>query len=200
MTYTTARTWVAGEVPTAAVMNQHLRDQLDSGVVRPIADQVLSADGPVSFQAIPQTFAHLALNLSGRLANVASYDDVYARFNNDSGANYDAQIMFGLGAGMGAGEQLGATQAHSGWAPAASASAGIFCSTRAYAHHYTGAQQKTWLAQSGRKHTTTAGQLVSGASVVFWRNNSAITQIDIYGGAGGLWVAGTRATLYGIPF
>ena len=59
----------------------------------------LASDGPISFQNIPQIFTHLEMRGSVRSSSTGStVDQINIRFNNDSGANYQAEFVAGLGA------------------------------------------------------------------------------------------------------
>jgi hypothetical protein len=78
-TYTANRTWTAGEVVTAAIMNQYIRDNLDYLKARPVA-RVSDLDGTVSNTSstsfVDVTGATVDITTSGtsRLLIIANFE------------------------------------------------------------------------------------------------------------------------------
>lgn len=95
MSWTAPRTWVAGEVVTAALLNTHVRDNLLSALARiDDAASTTSYDSNSSLGgSLPSQFRSLLLVWQGVSAVAANEDTVYVRFNNDSSSIYDYQSL-----------------------------------------------------------------------------------------------------------
>ena len=82
-------------------------------VIEAIATTYLEADAAtVTFSSIPATYEHLQLRVSSHDTYDATWDVLYAQFNDDSGTNYSYHYMDGYsGANSGAGGGTGKTHA-----------------------------------------------------------------------------------------
>lgn len=67
MAWTAPRTWVAGEAPTAAIMNTHIRDNLNATEAA-----VLTGAGDLAYATAANTLARLAKGTSGQYLQVSS--------------------------------------------------------------------------------------------------------------------------------
>lgn len=198
--FTSIATRATGNAVTAAQWNTEVTTNGNLGYFRQLAETVLSGTASsIDFTSIPGTFRHLLLVVYGRTDEAATSSTLLARFNNDSGANYDYQLDAGTGSTAQAVESQGQTSARIGSLPGASASANLFgvCDLRVL-HYANSANNKAALSVYGLKWGTSSGQMIAANGAQFWRNNAAIDRITILPGSGNL-VAGTVATLYGLP-
>jgi len=199
MAWTTPRTWVDGEVVTAALMNAQMRDNLSylySNGWRVVYDQTLGSDTTFGSIAVPSTFDHLQVMLTGRGNAAVTSGGVTVRFNGDSGANYNTAVLRNINATPSGYSTIGATTCEGGILPGASA-------TASYAGHaiweilnYRGTTfYKTMQVRTGNP-AGTAAQTYSQLHSVTWRSTEAITSfIADFNAIGTGWKAGTRLTV-----
>jgi hypothetical protein len=180
-----------GEVITATQMN---------GLPVRIADVTLSASAAnIDFQSIPSQFAHLIVECYLRGDTAATSVSVVLRFNNDTAANYDFQLLTGVGATAGAAEVFADVGIRVGTAPANTAGANLFNALTIEAPHYANsANNKATSSAYGYKVGTATSNILVGASAGFWRSSAAITRVTVFPSAGN-FVSGSRVTLYGLP-
>lgn len=76
MAWTTPRTWVAGELVTAAMLNTHLRDDLNAVVQALI--------GHTALRAIEQSSAPSGVSAESLIYSLTSDHQLYAKLNNGS--------------------------------------------------------------------------------------------------------------------
>lgn len=201
MSFTTVPDKAAGDVFTEAMWDTYLRDNLNSGVLRMLADSTLGAGAAnIDFTSIPATFAHLILEITARGDTAAASAELWMRLNGDTGANYDsvyAQIRHS--ATLTTTEAIAAAQMNLGQIPAANAPANAFGAARIMLAHYAGTvahKQATSQIAAVLAAVTPAAFLYLGGSR--WRNTAAINRVTLLPGAGN-FAAGTRVTLYGMP-
>jgi hypothetical protein len=170
-----------------------------SGMV-PLGDVIVPAGGQatIDFQNIDQSFTHLRLEGSLR-GDTNALDVIYAiRFNNDSGANYSAQFMGATGGTQTPGNAVGGTSAVVGQCPAATSTASTAGILSLVIPNYVGtAFHKGALTQMHEWPTLAGGSMPWQARGISWASTAAINRITIFPNAGN-FVAGSRATLYGI--
>jgi hypothetical protein len=165
-----------------------------------IADS--TAGGAVAsfdFTSIPGTYAHLLVMCSLRGDTAATSAAVQARFNNDSAANYDDQRLTGSAAVPASAEALAATSATVGICPANTATANYFGGLCAFIPKYASTTgNKIFVAPFAYWIGTSGGNGVVGVGSGQWRTaGTAITRLTLLPSAGN-FVAGSRATLYGL--
>jgi hypothetical protein len=198
VSYTALPTKNPGDVLTSALWNTYLQGNADSGFMRMLADSTLvGAQASFDFTSIPATFAHLMLVLFARGDTAASTTPVLMRFNGDTTAQYMFQLMFASATTVGASEGLTQTSIQAGVMPANTAGASEFGECDITIAHYTTANLKASNSRYGLRTASTTGTLITGASSGSW-NGSAINRITLLPAAGN-FVAGSRATLYGLP-
>ncbi len=158
-----------------------------------LADSVLTTAGNFDFSSIPATFRHLLLIATLR-GNQAASNNPLLRFNNDSGTNYSHNLRTN---GNAASITAGQTSLSPGTAPATGTTAGfashlvidipnyagVVFHKGAFIHHYVQAHE----GSSGVSYE------LDGA----WQSTSAINRVALTNSAG-LWITGSRATLYGM--
>jgi hypothetical protein len=177
-----------------------LKDNFNEGTWVQLADETLTgAASTIDFTSIDGSFAHLLLLAYLRGTTSGTAIEVGARFNNDSGSNYDDQRLTGQGASPGAGEAFGGSDALVGFAPAGlSESASLYSAVRFLVPHYAGtANNKVLLSRWASKTGTSTTTMTAGNAAGFWRSNAAITRLTLVPQSGDFAI-GSRATLYGL--
>lgn len=168
--------------------------------------QMLLADSSLSgtaasfdFTSIPAHWTHLMVVVYARSDEaLATVGALKIRFNGDTAANYDSQILDGIAAAVTASEQFAATAGFAGLHPRGTSGANLFSATKVVIPNYANAaNNKAADCQSSSKVGVAAGNLAKRQTAVFWRSNAAITQVTILPEASN-FVAGSRATLYGM--
>lgn len=199
MAFVAPRTWVTGEVVTAAYMNAEIRDQFNKGVVRPLGEVTLSgAAASIDFSSIAADWSHLLIVAYAQGDTAALNTNINIRFNGDVGSNYDSQIIRGSGATASAVESLATTVIGIGTIPANTATANVFGTAFVLIPYYANsANQKAAVGVAGGKWGTATGTMSTFAFGGFWRSNAAINQVTLLASVGNL-VSGSRATLYGL--
>jgi hypothetical protein len=191
---------VAANVTDRRVLSRNLSERDASAAYETLIAQVVlgAAAANITFTAIPQTYRHLLLVLSGRSDAAVAATPVHIRLNGDTGANYDTQRMNAAGTALAAVEFLAATAGFVGAVPGASATAGMAGITRILLPDYRGtARLKTWTAEGGESQGTGTGQTFLRHDRGQWRSAVAITDVGVYP-ASGNFAAATVATLYGL--
>jgi hypothetical protein len=153
------------------------------------------------FSSINGTFAHLKLVVYARSDVAAATTVLGARFNGDTGANYDSQNVRGAAATPAAGESFASTSmALANSIPGASAPGNLFDGAEAIIPHYANsANNKVLVTANTLKFGTSTGNLNVARLSNFWRSNAAITSVTIFSAPTGNLVAGSAATLLGLP-
>lgn len=190
-----------GDVFTEQMWDAYIRDNFNIGSWTPIVDTILGVSAAnIDWQSIPATFAHLAFELYDRGDAASANQALFLRFNNDSGANYDYEVQTTAATTVTGSEGLAQTSARIGQGPANTAPANVFSGLTAWIEHYSGStNQKCGHAHGSDKSGTGTGNIIIEMDAFFWRSAAAINRITIFPQSGN-FVAGTRATLYGIPY
>lgn len=190
MSGTWASGWVAGDIVTAAEFKK------GAGA---IADNLLGASAAnIDFTGIPSGYAHLLVVGSARCDNAAS-QSLLLRFNNDSGANYDYELISASAASTAAAETFAATGMRICFIPGTGATAGYFSSFLCLIPNYAGttSDKEVFSIHSNRTGTTT-GTMFLGMQAAAWRTTAtAINRLTFLSAAGNL-IAGSRITVYGM--
>jgi hypothetical protein len=166
------------------------------GAATQITDTTLGAPA-ASFDltGIPATFNHLLLVLFARGDTAAVVATINATLNNDGGANYDWEEVINATAANAQGQ----TSGRAGRMPANTAAAGDFATLIAYIGSYRDAtNKKSYAAIVSSREGTGVGSLKSGTQAFVWLGAAAaVNRITLTPSAGN-FVAGSRATLYGL--
>lgn len=180
--------WAVGDIVTSAEFKKG---------VGAIYDTTLgAAAASVDIQNIIGGYAHLLVVVYAR-TNSGTAAELRMRFNNDTGGNYDYQVLDGSAATAQAAETFAATGARVGLIPGTSAGANLFAQVEILIPHYAGsANNKAGCSTCAAKWGTSSGQMQAELDAFFWRSNAAINQLTLYG-TGNL-VAGTRVTVYAL--
>ena len=111
----------------------------NAGALVKLAETLLSSDAAgIVFANIPSTYRHLRLIVQARGSTAASDVLLLLRLNNDSGANYDRQMLEGHAATVAASELLASTVARIGSIPAANAPTSAVGQVEVVLAHYAG--------------------------------------------------------------
>jgi hypothetical protein len=177
-----------------------LRDDAIAAYETLIADTTLAAAaGSVVFSSIPQTYRHLRLVLTARGDLTGTGPQrVLMRMNADSGAGYHWQYMRGNATTPTTGAFIGASSIGVGLLTVAGSAADNWATTEVVLPDYRSAtHRKQVQASTGGMMTDETAGLFLEQSTGIWRNLSAITSLTLFP-SGGNFIAGTRATLYGM--
>lgn len=162
----------------------------------------LGSDGTIDFQNIPQTFTHLKVDVFARDSTAGSTGSVYMRLNNDSGANYDVDSVYGINGSAGSERQTAASSAKLFLISGSSASAVGFGSGSILLNGYrsvTGSLARRGFTSYGGYYD--AGGGYNGfvwVTANVWRSSSAISRITLAGTSWGNLKTGSMATLLGL--
>jgi len=154
----------------------------------------------IDFQNIPDTYKHLVIEYSLRTDRAAEENDaILLRFNNSAvGYDYLRSAIY-HNAQLASAEGLNASAIEVDYAPAATGQANSFSSGSVRIHDYTdGSRLPTALTQNAYLRTRTSGKLYVGQSFGQWRTQAVVSRITLLPEFGTNFVAGSRATLYGI--
>lgn len=165
-----------------------------------ISDTVLSGDtASFDITGIAQTYIALRFLADVRGTKAAATATAMVRFNNDSGANYDYQIMNNTAATtVGASGALAQTQINLGDIPGSTATAGRSAVVEAVIGNYAGTTfDKNIRAHIGLARGTSSGDVFVETSYGLWRATTAITRITLLPDTGN-FLAGSRLTLWGM--
>ena len=174
---------------TASSISGHLFT--DTGVMFPLGMVQVGSGGSAtaSFTSIPSTYTHLQIRSMCFAVN--DDENLYIRFNSDSGSNYARHYL----------EGNGATASASATAPD---TGGVFSNTSNGTSPYIAVcdildyaktnKNTTIRALSGRDRNG-SGSIALRSSV--WLNTAAVTSITILAGSGNL-SSGSQFALYGI--
>lgn len=162
-----------------------------------IDDQVLAASAAsFSFVGIPATYKHLKIEFSARSDRAAGSDAVKIAYNGDAGNNYVGLIQWGAGQN----EQAAAGAPFTfTFISAATSPANWFNNSEITIFDYANTvTYKSYQARGMQTVTNVAGNFYIYDGMGIWLSLAAINEISIYPNIGPNFVAGSRATLYGI--
>lgn len=144
------------------------------------------------------SLAHLLVVAQLRTTEAIVISSAVVTLNNDSGANYDAQVVRGRDVTASAVDgQAGATQFNV-IAPGASAAAGVFGAQLLVVPNYAATvAEKSALAIGGFADEAAAGG-DAGARTYHWRSTAAVTRLIFTAGSASNFLAGSRVTVYGV--
>src|SRR4051812_16038372 len=180
MTYNTVPDKTTGDLFTEAMWDTYIKDNLNKGVSRPIAHNLLSGSAAsITFSSIASDWSHLLCIIQGRSDTAATNTSMNLQFNADA-SGYDVEFVTGTGSTASATEALNATSVAVGQFTAASSTGSRPGFAVVFIPFYTQtAFFKTILSVSGRVQGSSTGDLFANARAGMWRNTAAITQIVI---------------------
>lgn len=152
--------------------------------------QAITPSSPASsviFSGIPQTFTDLILVINGGMNTTTGYATAL-KFNSDSSSNYSSTYMIGNGSTATSGRYSSTGAMYVGGPAKNNLNGNIIIHIQNYSNATT---NKIILVRSNRAADDV------WAVVGSWRQNSAITQIEISPEFVASWLAGSTFTLYG---
>ncbi len=166
-------------------------------IMEAIETVYLEADAAsVTFSSIPATYEHLQLRYSLRSTrSTQAYDNIYVRFNGDTGTNYSGHYLLGYATTKAAG---GTTSQSNTWTYRASAGTAVSA-------QYGVGRMDIYDYQNTNKNTAFTG--IGGTNGSYneigmfeglWDSTAAVTSILLYPTATTNWVRGSEFTLYGL--
>jgi hypothetical protein len=146
----------------------------------------------VSFTSIPSTFQNLRISYQAALTGT-TWDDLLMRINNDTGANYDRQILMGRAGSASAAETYGQTSIRIANNTDTNGSIGQII----VPNYKTTTFNKMAVNYFFAKHGTSSTNQFVGVFGGTLRNSAAVTQIDLFNAGSLAFVNGSTFTLYG---
>jgi len=166
-----------------------------------ISETVLSASAAsVTFSNIPQGFRNLLIFSRARSDTVAEQDILVPRFNGDSGANYDIQILTANNATLTGLAVRANTNGGGGRIEAAQSRGNNFSPVQTWIYDYSRAGVEKW----NMSFSANFGDVSADADLRWevrvgrWRNTNVITSATLLPATGPNFVSGSRFQLYGI--
>lgn len=186
----------AGDIVTEAMWDA-IKDDVNSGVWRPLAETRLSADtASIDIQNIPGTHAGLFIAIHAR-QTAASSETPLLRFNNDSGANYDWQRQNASATTRAGSESFGATSIFPGNITDSGSPTGAFAQILIWLPSYANSTtHKACVIQNTRRALATSGGTGLSQHSGVWRSTAAITRVTLSISSGNV-LSGSRVTVYG---
>ncbi len=164
--------------------------------------ELTDAAASIAFSSIPAGFRRLILIVEARTDRADEADGVLVQFNSDTGSNYD-YIRFYASSATAAtvSAARAATSIVIAHAEAANSRASNYAPSEVVIYNYAETDREKWISSgiTGRMGDVSAdADLVAGWQRGRWRSTAAITSITILPQVGPNFVAGTKATLYGV--
>jgi hypothetical protein len=138
-------------------------------------------------------YMDLVVVMYARSGYAATSDDIYFRYNNDTGSNYVYQQLRGSG-GTVIASSASSTIAYQGKCPAATATANIFGAAVATLFDINSGKYKSAISNAA-SDLNGSGYVDMHATT--WKSQAPITEIDI-GPASNAFVAGSMFSLFGV--
>lgn len=165
-----------------------------------IASTTLGADAAsITFSGIPSTYTDLYIIGTYRGANASVNSNLWARYNNDSAANYGWSYIYGNNGTASATSTGGANydlMIYGG--PGNTNTSTYWSSFWSYIGDYQKTTAKQTLTFSTRITPNNTGDSYATGHGGQWRSSSAITSIVYVNSTGSNILAGTSITIYGI--
>lgn len=154
------------------------------------------SSGTITFSSIPSTYVSLQIRFIGRVTNADTADNLFLRFNSDSGSNYAWHYLEGDGGTATASGAVTQTRILSGRVSAANATAGIVGAGVIDIHNYASTtQNKTVRVFTGLDRNGSGNVRMDSG---LWINTSAVTSIQLTNGSGTNFTTDSVFALYGI--
>jgi len=152
----------------------------------------------ITFASISGIYAALKIIMYVRTDDSDTTDFIELTFNNDTGANYDWRTVMQTGS-RSTSANNSANEIKMGFIVGANAPSNVFSNVELIIPDYANtANQKTLEGHCNARATNFSGGISVSAFAGFWRDNSAITEIDLVSEGGSNFVAGSSIYLYGL--
>lgn len=165
-----------------------------------ITDTVLGSDtASVSFSSIPGTYKHLVLWVQSRGDGAVVTETIPVRFNSDSGANYDLEVLYANDTTVAGASVNGAISMQLGLQPGTSvARANLAGGNVILVPNYAGTTFEKGAFGFGGQADSTAANCYVHVRWGAWRNTAAVTAITLLPATSTNFKTGSRFTLYGV--
>jgi len=154
----------------------------------------------VTFANIPQTgYTDLKIVMSSRTDQTGSSgQDVYVRFNGDSGANYSFRRLYGNGSSAASDAvSSSSTAGRIGRTNSVNATANTFASAEFYIPNYTGSTAKS--ISGDAVDETNATGAIAQLTATIWTGTASITSMQLFPFSSGTnFLANSTFSLYGL--
>lgn len=204
-TWTTPRTWVTGEVVTAAQLNEQIRDNEDwlkAGAIEKLDSHTVTGSdtATITFTGLSGSYSMLLIHGYARSDHAATPDELLITFNSDTGANYDMVRSWGYSSNnFGSLDEIGVADIHFANIAAANAPSDAFdaftIEIPAYANTIG---EKVCHTRSTLKVLESSNNIYTFFATGYWRSTAAITAIT-FDLTNGNFVAGSQVVVYGLP-
>lgn len=174
------------------------RGRRHDGAMSLIDVRVPSGTATITFGYIPQIYRHLKIFVSGQTSGAGNNANVQIALNNDTGANYDFQILQVHSTTSSASGTANTGTPQIGSVPAVSAPAAAVASIEISLFDYTNPlTNKTLMSRDAFQNTTGSGNIFLEEFTVIWHKSptAPINRIDLTLAAG-VWQKSV-ASLYG---
>lgn len=180
-------------IPTTIVQSS------GGGSLSRIDVQALGADaGSVTFSSIPASYEHLMIVWTARGTDGGN-PNINMQFNGDTGANYDRELVIGVGATVTSAPDIAqASITIAGAMPGSGAAAGAAASGRITIMSYARTTfHKSAVCDFSDLRGTVSSDALAGLTGGRWRNTAAITSVNLFPSASN-FLAGSVFSLYGL--
>lgn len=162
-----------------------------------IATVTVGAGGAatIDFSSIPSTYTDLCVKFSLRCTTANAIQQVYIRFNSNSGNVYTNKRLYGYSNAAASTGAASSSSASINWTSGSSATASTFGSGEMYIPNYAGATNKSFSAELVSENNS-ATDAVTGMTAGLFADTTAISAVNIIGESN--FVQYSTATLYGI--
>lgn len=169
-----------------------------AGALVKLAEIVLTGTAAnFDFTSISGAYGHLKLIVQARGDTALAQTDIHLTLNNDTGSNYDVELLNGVNTTGSLSNVVAGAQNYIGNMPAASANANHAAALEITIFNYARTTfYKNYISHNGNIATAAADNLIRVGSGQ-WRSTSAVTRVTLTPGAGN-FAAGSVATLYGL--
>lgn len=171
----------------------------DTGAMFPISSVTVGSAGTstVTFSSIPSTYTHLQIRFIARANRSGENADLITfRFNGDTASNYSWHALEGAGATAFVEAAANASLPRNGEISATTATAGIFGAGIVDVLDYANTNKYKTIRSLSGVDRNGSGTIWFGSSN--WRDNNAITSINILPTVGIGFVEYSQFALYGI--
>ena len=152
----------------------------------------------VTFTSIPQTYTDLQILVSARSTRTSDFrDELFIRFNSDSGNNYSVRDLNGSGSTAGTSSSLTTNYLKRGTTPTDNATASTFSNNTIYIPNYTGSNQKSVSTEEVTENNSSTNNYLD-LRAGLWTGTSAITSISLTPEVGPNFAQYSTFYLYGI--
>ena len=149
----------------------------------------------IDFTSIPSTYTDLCVKFSLRCATAGAIQQVYIRFNSNSGSVYSNIRLFGYSNAAGSTSASSSSSASINWTSGSSATANTFGSGELYIPNYASSNNKSFSAELVSENNS-ATDAVTGMTAGLFASTTAISAVNIIGESN--FVQYSTAYLYGI--